>query len=156
MWTIIKRNPKYSINEQGQVRNNRTERVQKHQMSKDGYYTVTLGYGKTVNLHRVLAEAFLEAPKEGQTEVAHNDGCRTNNNLSNLRWATRTENQRDRFLHNTHLKGERNHCAAFTNQEAEEIRERLRIEKISNVALAKELAVSHETVRCIRLNLTYA
>lgn len=155
MWKVIKRNSNYSINEQGQVRNNRTMRVQKHQLSKDGYYTVTLGYGKTTTVHRLLAEAFLPEPQEGQTEVAHNDGCRTNNDLCNLRWASRQDNQRDRLIHGTHARGEKNYCSAFTNDQVKQIRERLATEKISNVALAKELGVSHETIRSIRLNRTY-
>ena len=156
MWKKIKRNPNYSINEQGQVRNDRTGYIQKYQMSNYGYYTVAIGYGRTTTVHRLLAEAFLGEPQEGQTEVAHNDGCRTNNALSNLRWASRKENQQDRFAHGTHAKGENNYGAAFCNDEVKKIRERLSVEKISNVALAKELGVSHETIRSIRLNRTYS
>lgn len=155
MWKVITRNPYYSINEQGQVRNDRTGRIQKHQLSRDGYYTVCLGYGKTSTVHRLLAEAFLPEPQDGQTEVAHNDGCRTNIDLSNLRWASRQENQLDRLAHGTHSRGERSYCAAFSNDDARKIRQRLLAEKISNVALAKEFGVSHETIRNIRLNRSY-
>lgn len=37
--------------------------------------------------------------------MAHNDGTRTNNHYTNLRWATPKENQADRRIHGTHLSG---------------------------------------------------
>lgn len=43
-------------------------------------------------MHRVVAEAFLGPAPFPRADVNHIDGCKTNNNLSNLEWVTRQEN----------------------------------------------------------------
>lgn len=42
-------------------------------------------------VHRLVAEAFIPNP-EGKPEVDHIDTCVTNNVVTNLRWATRSDN----------------------------------------------------------------
>jgi len=54
-------------------------------------------------------------------EVAHNDGVRTNNHRSNLRWATAKENQADRIAHGTYVKGEKAYSAKLSDQQAAEL-----------------------------------
>lgn len=66
-----------------------------------GYYNVGLCCDKgrsTKSVHRLVAAAFLGPCPEG-FEVCHNDGTRSNNELSNLRYDTRSENQRDKVRH---------------------------------------------------------
>lgn len=95
MWKKIARNDNYSINELGEVRNDRTNHIKKPFENKsNGYMTVDLyknNKSEKVTIHRLLAEAFIPNP-EGKTTVDHIDGNRKNNALSNLRWATYSEN----------------------------------------------------------------
>lgn len=98
-WKIIKQNPNYSISEKGEVRNNRDGTTKKqYSNAKTGYLTVDLWKNNTrkkVTIHHLLAEAFIPNP-ENKPTVDHKDGNRQNNDLSNLRWATYSE-QNSRF-----------------------------------------------------------
>lgn len=57
------------------------------------YVTVRLN-GKTRNIHRLMAEAFLGPPPFGpKSEVNHKDGNRHNNVLSNIEWCSKSMNE---------------------------------------------------------------
>lgn len=64
---------------------------------KNGYIYVMLykqGKGQNKTLHRLLAEAFIPNPDD-LPFVLHADDNPGNNDLSNLRWGTRSENGKD-------------------------------------------------------------
>ena len=63
-----------------------------------GYYQIRLGgrRGKTMLLHRVLAEAFIENPN-GYEVVNHKDGDKSNCSISNLEWCTSSDNNKHAF-----------------------------------------------------------
>lgn len=68
-----------------------------------GHVTVALGRGKSRTVHSLVMEAFI-GPRPAGSDIAHADGNGGNNRLSNLRYATRSENNRDRVLqHRTRL-----------------------------------------------------
>lgn len=94
-WKKIKRNNNYSINEKGEIRNDRTGKIKTPFLNKsNGYYTADLwkdNKSQKVTIHRLLAEAFIANP-ENKPCVDHKDGNRQNNKLSNLRWATFSDN----------------------------------------------------------------
>lgn len=67
----------------------------KHQLSNNGYIRVELhnnGVSKKFLIHRLLAQAFIDNPNKKEI-VNHIDGNKCNNNLDNLEWCTRSENQ---------------------------------------------------------------
>jgi HNH endonuclease len=82
------------------------------------------GKALTMLAHRLVAMAFLPEPLPGQSEVAHGDGTRTNNDWRNLRWATPKDNQADRKLHGTYVKGEAAYSAKISAAQVNDIRKR--------------------------------
>lgn len=95
MWKKVERNPNYSINEQGNIKNNNTGKILRpHKNKNTGYYCIDLwenNKSKRYAVHRLVAETFIPNPNDKPC-VDHIDGDRTNNNVSNLRWATYGEN----------------------------------------------------------------
>jgi len=99
--------PNYQINSLGEVRNIETLRILKSFKNNQGYFNVNLcknGIKKEFLVHRLVALAFIENP-ENKLCVDHRDGNKTNNNLTNLRWATLSENSRNRKIDITNTSG---------------------------------------------------
>jgi hypothetical protein len=67
---------------------------------RNGYKSVDLWKNNkqhTFYVHKLVASAYLFPPENiDQTFVDHIDGNKQNNNVNNLRWATITENNRNR------------------------------------------------------------
>jgi hypothetical protein len=84
----------YQVSNDGCVRRVKTGRVLKPCPHSNGYLTVCLcmdGKRETCNVHRLVAEGFVPNP-DNKPEVDHIDRDKQNNRVSNLRWATRSEN----------------------------------------------------------------
>lgn len=66
--------------------------------NQHGYYQVRLGgrNGKTLMLHRILAECFVDNPY-GHNIVNHIDGNKGNCSISNLEWCTSSFNNKHAF-----------------------------------------------------------
>ena len=87
----------YEINEFGEVRNKITGRLNMGDINSAGYYRVCLYHNhkqKRYFRHRLVAQLFLPNPNN-LPEINHDDGNKSNNNVSNLVWCTRTENERE-------------------------------------------------------------
>lgn len=126
--------------------------VLKQTIQKNGYHTVSLSNDGNVKSHRVsriVLSAFcgLE-PFEG-AQAAHNDGNKSNNKLTNLRWATASENQKDVDRHNRRCKGSDVFGAVLTEDKVREIRNRIQIGE-RNPSIANDFGVSISTIHLIR------
>ena len=79
-WLTIRNHPDYEVNNLGDVRNKKTNRILKPQLNRtDGYYRVALN-GKRYYVHRLVADAFFDGDHD-KIDVNHIDGNRLNNKL---------------------------------------------------------------------------
>jgi hypothetical protein len=101
----IKEFENYSVSNFGNVKNIITGRLLKLRIGRHGYCRVNLykdGIRKTMEIHKLVAEAFLENPQKKRC-VDHINNDRTNNKVDNLRFATHSENRRNssKYINNT-------------------------------------------------------
>lgn len=92
-WRQISDFPNYSVSNFGNVMNDKTNKMLRL-CNKSGYYNISLTNDnnyKTFKVHRLVAFAFIENI-ENKPEVNHKDKNKLNNNVTNLEWMTRTEN----------------------------------------------------------------
>ena len=100
----------YIIFEDGMIINFWTGLEMKSQKSIYGYLNITLcknSKHKTFLLHRLLGQAYIKNP-DNKPFIDHIDRNRSNNDLSNLHWVTRLENNQNRGIPNTNTSGIKN------------------------------------------------
>ncbi len=105
-WTIIEGFENYMVSDLGNVKNNKNGRIIK-QHKENGYKRLNIEVNKKRYkklLHILVAVAFIPNP-ENKPFVDHIDNCITNNNIKNLRWATRAENNQNRSMRNDNTSG---------------------------------------------------
>ena len=89
----------YEVSDQGRVKslgNNKfgKERILKPLKNTHGYLHVSLckdGQRKTIVVHRLVAEAFIQNPNNLET-INHKDEVKTNNTVGNLEWLSQRDN----------------------------------------------------------------
>jgi hypothetical protein len=111
-WRQIAAFPDYAVSNTGRVMRvvpdylGRSGGILKPRVDRYAYLTLyreRKPHGALV--HRLVCLAFHGQPPTPWHEVAHNDGNPLNNDQGNLRWATRVENEADKFVHGTSLAG---------------------------------------------------
>lgn len=85
--------------------------------------TDSLHVHKSYLVHRLVAQAFLPNP-DNKPEVNHIDGNKSNNNVQNLEWATRIENQHHAIETGLTPAGSAEHMAMMCRKAAEVNRRR--------------------------------
>jgi len=96
-WKVVEGYENYEVSDNGNVRNTQTGKIIKQRSDKDGYLRLNISKDKkqkTMSVHRIVAEAFCEK-KDGCIEVDHINNDKTDNRAINLRWVTKSENQRN-------------------------------------------------------------
>lgn len=95
MIKILKENPDYSIDSQGNVFFKGNLVTDRHIFQQDSRYLILSipvnGKNKLFKLHRLVANYFIPNP-ENKPLVNHIDGNILNNDVSNLEWVTHSEN----------------------------------------------------------------
>lgn len=107
-WKQIPGYPGYEVSDQGRVRSvdryvetsngqrrfYRGQMLRPGRMNEQGHVSVALGKRNSVCVHVAVLTAF-KGPCPPGCEGLHGDGDGSNNRLTNLRWGTRSENNRD-------------------------------------------------------------
>tara|TARA_R110000824_G_scaffold88181_5_gene216828 strand:+ start:93 stop:542 length:450 start_codon:yes stop_codon:yes gene_type:complete len=103
----------YLIYDDGRVYSKRKGKFMKPSLSW-GYFRINLKSENkikynTLSVHRLVALHYIANP-ENKKEVDHKDRDRINNNVNNLRWATRLENSQNLGNYKTNTSGVKNIC----------------------------------------------
>lgn len=97
---------KYYVDDLGNIYNKNRKLIPVK--DKDGYYIVCLqtNNNKQVNkkVHRLVLETLVGSCPEGMI-TRHLDGVKSNNELTNLKWGTRSENEIDKIKHGVSNRG---------------------------------------------------
>jgi hypothetical protein len=130
----------YQISNYGRVYNKYTRNILIQQTGTDGYYTVGLSgtFGaKPFRINRLVMMGFCPIDHPEKYDVNHKDCNPNNNHLSNLEWATRSQNIQHAYDNGLMKKGEDGPNAKITNDMARQVCELLekglKFEEIVNI-----------------------
>ena len=152
MFKQIEHYPNYEVHFDGTVRNKSTGHVLKWINNGKGYFTVKLynkdtPRGRLCLVHRLVISTHDVHIPEGNLDVNHIDGDKSNNYIHNLEWVTKSENTR-----HAHITG------LFTNKitidQVKQIKQDLKIEQHYQT-LAKKYNVSRATIWKIAKGILY-
>ena len=94
----------YQVSDLGRVRSRKSGewRVMSARKRRDGYLSVDLyrnGKQKSVYVHRLVAQAFIENDDESKTDINHINECKSDNRLWNLEWCSAQYNNTYNYIH---------------------------------------------------------
>lgn len=98
-WKQSEEFPSYDISDEGKVRNRKTGRILKTNISEKGYERVSLsenGVSKTRSIHTLVAETYIPDYEVGMG-VIHKDNNPLNNHADNLELGTKSDIARSSY-----------------------------------------------------------
>ena len=104
----VKDFPNYLIFRNGAVLGKKRKKFLKPYPDKDGYYTLGLCNNnkmKTFRVHRLVARHYLNKPDIEGITIDHINRIKTDNRVSNLRWATISQQSQNRGMLKTNTSG---------------------------------------------------
>ena len=172
--TIKNYEGKYSVTKCGRVYSH-PKPFGTHQMTQGAYLNIATkdnGYktvglvGKSFYVHRLVASAYIPNPQNKPT-VNHIDGNKANNDVSNLEWATYSENEQHAWRTGLKVTTQKQRDGAskarkvfntkrrtLSNDDIHRIR-KLHSEGHSTVKLGKEYGMAYQAIQNIVKRLTY-
>ena len=103
----------YFISENGELYNSKTGKYPKGNIKKNGYkvyYFSFNGIKKELYAHRMVAETYIPNDDPEKNCVNHIDGDKLNNNVNNLEWVTKAENNRHAVITKLNNKNKMVYC----------------------------------------------
>ena len=144
----------YEISDFGRVRSVLRGIIMKLERNVDGYSRIMLqrgGVQERFFVHRLVLTAFRGPCPTGQ-QAAHNNGCRTDNRICNLRWDTLKNNHADKWRHGTQQAGEQHPNRKLNNDLVRLIRRDAR----SSIALGSVIGIDPSTIRKVRRGVAWS
>jgi len=117
--------------------------------SKDGYFIVALckdGKATTRNVHRLIAETFIENSSNEKKIVNHKDCNKLNNSVENLEWCSYSENAAH-AVKNGKIKARPYFCS-------QNVKSKLTVEQVLTILTLKESGSkisSRELAKCFNV-----
>jgi hypothetical protein len=163
---VANTNNRYLVSNMGRLlttgyKNSKICSIMKPAKDANGYYRTMMllnGKLKTVKLHRVVAEAWIENPLN-KLQVNHINFERDDNRVYNLEWATPKENSMHSYVNGrikkpictNFVKGSKIGTAKLNEEKVKEIREKFKPRIYTRKMLAAEYGVSPSTIQDVIL-----
>lgn len=147
----------YQVSTFGRVKSFRKDepRIIRPTLSTKGYLQLELhkaGAERTFKVHRLVGTTFIPNP-ESKPQINHKDGCKINNFVGNLEWATQSQNMRHAYDIELQPSGENRCGAMFTNEQILYIRDNP--DGLSVREFAKKFSVEPKRISEIQLGKNY-
>lgn len=149
-WIEIDGYNDYMVSNKGRVKRvvsafNSKPRMLKTTTNAHGYSVINLRRDcktKTHYVHRLVCQHFIGDSPDGKNDAAHWDGDKSNNRVTNLRWASRQENNMDKHRQGKMPKGASHHNCILSDQEVIDIRNMWSTGDITQIELGRAYGVS--------------
>jgi hypothetical protein len=154
-WLEVVGHPEYRVSNDGRIYSHKSGKYIKGiEQKRSGHVYFWPRRGVKVYFHTAVLEAF-DRPRPIGLECRHLDGNPKNNNFTNLKWGTRSENQQDTIAHGHKPMGEDAEFSTMSNDSAEAVRI-LSKHGFSSRRIGAIFSVSHTTIQKIIRGERYA